>query len=406
MTACRFCGAGLTVQACDFGAQPLANRLVPLDAAEPDPRYPLRVMVCADCLLVQLEQTVDPASMFSDYNYQSSVSAFWQDHAAAFAAMAVDRFALGRQSLVIEVASNDGCWLRPFLGRGIACLGIDPAANLATAARGTGIPTLTAFFGEAVAGALARDGQRADLLVANNVLAHVPDLMDFVRGLAIVLAPTGVLSVEVPHVLAMLDGGQFDTVYHEHVCYFSATVLQRVFAAVGLAVFDADILPTHGGSLRLLAQHADTGRQPNTPALERIILTERAARLHQPERYMALSEAAARVTGGLRDFLGRRSGTVAGYGAAAKGTMLLNAAAVGPADITCVADANPLKQGRRMPGCRIPIVPVDHLRVVRPDYLLILPWNIADEIVRATDFIRDWGGRHVVPSPVLRLVRA
>jgi len=233
--------------------------------------------------------------------------------------------------------------------------------------------------------------------------------MDFVRGLAIILAPAGVLSVEVPHVLAMLDGAQFDTVYHEHVFYFSAFVLRQVFVAAGLAAFDAEILPTHGGSLRLLVQHGDTGRHQPTPALDRIVQAERAVGLHQPERYKVLAEAAARVVGGLRDFLARtrREGaTVAGYGAAAKGTMLLNAARVGPDEIVCVADANPLKQGRRMPGCRIPVVPVDHLRRVRPDYLLILPWNIADEIIQATGFIRDWGGRHVVPSPVLRVVGA
>lgn len=408
--ACRFCGADLTCEACDFGDQPLANNLVPMDApAAPDPRFPLRVMVCSACLLVQLEQTADPAAMFGDYRYLSSVSAFWRDHAARFAGMAVDRFGLTSENLVIEVGSNDGTLLREFVARGIPCLGVDPAANVAAEARRRGVSTLTAFFGEQTAAMLARSGKRADLLVANNVLAHVPALMDFVRGLALALAPGGVLSIEVPHVLAMLDGAQFDTIYHEHVFYFSASVLRAILAAAGLAVFDVETLPTHGGSLRLLVQHAGSGRHPATSALDRVIGAERAAGLEQPERYRTLADAAARVVGGLREFLdqARVDGrTVAAYGAAAKGTMLLNAAGASPADIMFVADANPLKQGHRMPGCRIPIVPPDRLRVARPDFLLVLPWNIADEIIAATRFIGAWGGRFVVPSPALRVIAA
>jgi len=406
--ACRFCGADLTCEACDFGDQPLANNLVPMDApAAPDPRFPLRVMVCPACLLVQLEQTAEPAAMFADYSYLSSVSAFWRDHAARFAAVAVDRFGLTGESLVIEVGSNDGTLLGQFVACGIPCLGVDPAANVAAEARRRGVPTLTAFFGEQTAAALARDGKRADLLVANNVLAHVPALMDFVRGLALALAPGGVLSIEVPHVLAMLEGAQFDTIYHEHVFYFSASVLRRVLAAAGLAVFDVQTLATHGGSLRLLAQHAGSGRHPATRSLDRVIAAERAAGLERPERYRTLADAAARVVGGLRKFLDRArmdGATVAAYGAAAKGTMLLNAAGAGAADIMFVADANPLKQGHRMPGCRIPIVPPDRLADARPDFLLVLPWNIADEIMQATSFIGAWGGRFVVPSPVLRVI--
>jgi SAM-dependent methyltransferase len=408
--ACRFCAAELTCEACDFGDQPLVNNLVPMDAPEtPDPRFPLRVMVCSNCLLVQLEQTADPAAMFSEYSYMSSVSAFWRDHTARFAVAAIDRFALTSESLVVEVGSNDGTLLREFQMRGVACLGIDPAANVAAEARRRGVPTLTAFFGEQTAATLARDGRQADLLVANNVLAHAPALLDFVRGFAVALAPNGVLSIEVPHVLAMLNGAQFDTVYHEHVFYFSAGVLQQVLAAVGLAVFDVVSLRTHGGSLRVLAQHAATGQHPTTSALEKIVAAERLAGLHDPQRYRVLGDEAARVVGGLRTFLGqaRADGTtVAAYGAAAKGTMLLNAAGVGSADIVFVADASPLKQGFRMPGCRIPIVPPDRLVAARPDFLLVLPWNIADEIMEATRFIADWGGRHVIPSPSLRVIAA
>jgi SAM-dependent methyltransferase len=408
--ACRFCGADLTCEACDFGDQPLANNLVPMDAPDaPDPRFPLRVMVCAGCLLVQLEQTADPAAMFGEYSYMSSVSAFWRDHTARFAGMAVSRFGLTADSLVVEAGSNDGTLLRDFQALGIPCLGVDPAANVAAEARRRGVPTLTAFFGTEAAARLAREGRRGDLLVVNNVLAHAPGLMDFVGGLALALAPGGVVSIEVPHVLAMLDGAQFDTVYHEHVFYFSAAVLQRVLAAVGLVVFDVEALPTHGGSLRVFAQHAETGRHRATSALEQIVAAERRAGLHQPERYRVLADEAADVVGGLRKFLdqARADGvTVAAYGAAAKGTMLLNAAGADSSDIVFVADASPLKQGLRMPGCRIPIVSPDRLVVVRPDFLLVLPWNIAGEIMEATRFIGAWGGRFVVPSPVLRVVAA
>jgi|SRR5580658_1944899 SAM-dependent methyltransferase len=408
--ACRFCGSGLTYEACDCGDQPLANQLVPMDAPDaPDARFPLRVMVCSSCLLVQLEQTADPGAMFVDYGYLSAVSAVWRDHVARFAAMAIDRFGLSGDDFVIEVGSNDGTLLGQFADRSIPCLGIDPAANIADAARGRGVPTMTAFFGEQIAADLKRDGKQASLLVANNVLAHGPVLMDFVSGLALALAPEGVLSIEVPHVLAMLRDDEFDTIYHEHVFYFSAFVLRDILAAAGLAVFDVELLPTHGGSLRVLAQHAGSGRQSVTPALDGIVEAERNDGLTRPERYRTLGDAAARVSGGLREFLDRArtdGAVVAGYGAAAKGTMLLNAAGIGPADIAFVADANPLKQGHRMPGCRVPIVPPERLRMERPDFLLILPWNIASEIMDATRFIGEWGGRFVVASPALRVIDA
>jgi SAM-dependent methyltransferase len=410
MTRCRCCGAPLTFEACDFGDQPLANRFVPMDAPlTPDPRFPLRVMVCTTCLLVQLERTPDPALLFGDYAYLSSVSESWLAHARRFADMAVDRFGLAANDLVMELGSNDGYLLREFVRRGIACLGVEPAANVAAEAQRRGIPTRTAFFGTATAAELVHDGQRATLLVANNVLAHVPALLDFVHGLAMVLAPDGVLSIEVPHLLAMLRGEQFDTIYHEHVCYFSAFVLQRILAAAHLAVFDAELLPTHGGSLRILAQHADTRRYTNTPTLDAIVAAETEAGLREPGSYRVLADAAARVVGGLRHFLDRartERASVAAYGAAAKGTMLLNAAQAGPADIRFVADANPLKQDHRMPGCRIPVVSPDRLHEARPDFLLILPWNIKQEIIEATQFIAQWGGRFVIPSPALHIVPA
>jgi SAM-dependent methyltransferase len=399
----------LTFVACDFGDRPLANRFILPDDDAPEPRFPLRLMVCETCLLVQLEQVPDPALLFGEYSYLSSVSSAWLAHGARFAAMAVTRFALHARSLVMELGSNDGGTLRAFMAHGIPCLGIDPAANVAQAARESGVPTRTAFFGADVAAALVAEGKRADLLIANNVLGHVPDLCGFVRGLSMVLAPGGVLSIEVPHVLALLRDGQFDTIYHEHVSYFSMLSLQRILAAAGLALFDIETLPTHGGSLRLLAQHAAGGRHATMPTVAATLAAERGDGLDTAARYASIGRDAARVADDLRHFLNgaRAEGwLVAAYGAAAKGTMLLNAAGAGPGDIAFVADANTLKQGRLMPGCRIPVTAPAQLRVARPAALVILPWNIADEIMQATAFIGGWGGRFVIPSPVLRVLNA
>jgi SAM-dependent methyltransferase len=407
--SCRSCGASLRFAACDFGDQPLANRFVAPGDDTPEPRFPLRVMVCGTCLLLQLETVPDPSLLFGEYSYLSSVSSAWLAHGERFAGMAAARFGLDARSLVMEVGSNDGGTLRPFLARGIRCLGIDPAVNVADAALRAGVPTRTAFFGEAAAASLAAEGLHANLLIANNVLGHVPDLRGFVRGLSRVLAHEGVLSIEVPHVLSLLRDGQFDTIYHEHVSYFSALSLDPLLAAAGLEIFDIETLSTHGGSLRLFVRRAGGGRHGVTSALASLIAAERDDGLDRVERYAAIGRDAARVTKALRDFLDaeRAQGrVVAAYGAAAKGTMLLNAAGTGARDIAYVADANPLKQGRLMPGCRIPIVAPEHLRAARPDRLLILPWNIAGEIMAATHFIGGWGGRFVIPLPKLRLVYA
>ncbi len=406
---CRSCGAALTFTACDFGDRPLANRFVAPEDETPEPRFPLHLMVCEACLLVQLEQVPDPALMFGEYSYLSSVSSAWLAHGARFAASAVERLGLGAGSLVMEVGSNDGGTLRAFIALGVPCLGVDPAANVAEAARRSGVPTRTAFFGADVGGALAAEGKPADLLIANNVLGHVPDLRGFARGLALVLAPGGALSIEVPHVLQLLRDGQFDTIYHEHVSYFSVLSLRQILAASGLAIFDVETLPTHGGSLRVWAQHAGSARHVATPAVAAMIAAERAEGLDRAARYASIGRDAARVAAELRGFLdgARAEGKrVAAYGAAAKGTMLLNAAGAGPRDIAFVADANPLKQGRLMPGCRIPVTDPEHLRAARPDALVILPWNIAEEIMQATAFIDGWGGRFVIPSPHLRIVPA
>ncbi len=357
--------------------------------------------------MVQLETVPDPALLFGEYSYLSSVSSAWLAHAARFAAIATSRFGLDAKSLVMEVGSNDGATLRPFLAHGIACIGVDPAANVAQAARRAGVPTRTAFFGDAVAASLVAEGLRADLLIANNVLGHVPDPRGFVNGLSHILARDGVLSIEVPHVLSLLREGQFDTIYHEHVSYFSVLSLDRLLTGAGLTIFDVETLPTHGGSLRLFVQHSDGGRHDVTQARGALIAAERDDGLDRPERYATIGRDAARVTADLRRFLDGESAqgrVVAAYGAAAKGTMLLNAAGAGARDIAFVADANGLKQGRLMPGCRIPIAPPEHVRAARPDRLLILPWNIADEIMAAMRFIGAWGGRFAIPLPALRVV--
>ena len=397
---CRHCGATLWHVAADFGEQPLANRFrLPADAA-PEPRYGLAVLVCEACLLVQLERAVPPEVLFADYAYLSSVSASWLAHAERFVAASCARFGLDAGSHVLEVASNDGYLLRGFVARGISCLGIEPAAGIAAVARAQGVPTHAAFFGDAVAAALETP---ADLVIANNVLAHAPSLADFVAGLARALAPGGVLSIEVPHVACLLRDGQFDTIYHEHVFYFSLLALTAVLARAGLSVFDVERLSTHGGSLRVFAQGLG-GRQTVTDRPAAMLAEERRAGLDRPESYDVIQAAARQAGGGLRRWReeARRCGLhVAAYGAAAKGAMLLNMAGFTAEDVAMVADANPLKQGRLMPGSGIPVVTPEQLRAARPDLVLILPWNIADEVAASLGWVSEWGGRLVVPGPAL-----
>lgn len=398
--ACRLCGAALRHSLVDLGAMPLANRLLTADELDrPEPRYPLHARVCVDCFLVQVESVVPPQEIFGDYSYFSSVSSSWVEHARRFAHDAAKRFGLDARSKVIEVASNDGYLLKHFVALGIPCLGIEPAANVAAVARAAGVPTEVRFFGSATAKEL---GLAADLLVANNVLAHVPDLNDFVAGLRVALKPAGVVSVEFPHLLNLLRETQFDTIYHEHFSYFSLGVVERAFARHGLTVFDVETLPTHGGSLRVFAARAEAART-QAPRVQDILAEEHGAGLDSLAAYADFGRRVETIRRNLLAFLDSHRSVIA-YGAAAKGATLLNYCGVGPDRIAFVADRSPHKQGRYMPGCRLPIRSPEEALTARPQHLLILPWNLRDEIMNEMQAIRSWGGRFVVAVPSLQVI--
>jgi 2-polyprenyl-3-methyl-5-hydroxy-6-metoxy-1,4-benzoquinol methylase len=400
---CRFCGAPVSRTFVDLGVQPLSNAYVDRRAADQaELFYPLHAFVCDECLLVQLAEFTPPDKIFSDYAYLSSMSDSWLDHCRSYAANMVERFAFDGSSLVVEIASNDGYLLRFFKDRGIPVLGIEPAANVAAIAEGKGIPSVTRFFGTTLAQQLLAEGRRADLVIGNNVLAHVPDLNDFVRGLSVLLAPDGVLTMEFPHVARLLEHTQFDTIYHEHFSYFSFATADRVLKAHGLVVFDVDELATHGGSLRVYAGHqAHTARRVSdrVPALH---AAERKQGLHDIGTYARFPDRVHEAKCALLEFLiarKREKKHIIAYGAPAKGNTLLNYCGVRTDFIDYAVDRNPLKQGKLLPGSRIPIEPPERIRETRPDYVLILPWNIKQEIARQLAFINEWGGRLFVPIP-------
>ncbi len=405
--ACRLCAAPLTRTFLDLGAMPLANAFLrPEQLAQPEPRYPLHARVCGACLLVQVDAVVRREEIFEDYAYFSSYSSSWVEHARRFAQSSVERFGLNAQSLVVEVASNDGYLLKHFVALGIPCRGIEPARNVAAVAEAAGVPTEVCFLGRATGTALRARGLAADLLIANNVLAHVPDLHDFVAGLAALLKPAGTLAIEFPHLLRLIREVQFDTIYHEHFCYFSLAPVERLLAEHGLKVFDIEPLPTHGGSLRLLAAPAESPR-PERPGLAAARSAERVADLDKLESYAGFEPKVRAVCAELTAFLetARRDGrkTVA-YGAAAKGNTLLNGCGIGAKHIAFAVDASPHKQGRYTPGSHLEIRPPAAVAAARPDYLLILPWNLREEIMAKLAFIRAWGGRFVLPIPHLQVL--
>jgi SAM-dependent methyltransferase len=405
---CRFCQAPLRTSFLDLGVTPpCQSHVSEARLREPETFHPLHARVCDACLLVQLPEELAPAAIFSEYAYFSSYSASWVAHAQRYTAMAIERFGLGAHSRVVEVASNDGYLLQHFVAAGVPVLGIEPAANVAKAAVARGVPTAVQFLGEATGRALAAEHGPADLVLGNNVLAHVPDLNDFVRGLRALLAPHGVLTLEFPHLQRLIEGRQFDTIYHEHFSYFSFTTAERVLAAHGLVLFDVEELPTHGGSLRLFARHAaDTARA----------IGPRVAALREREHGLGYDTVAghlgfeAEVRAIKRDLLAflidaRRAGkTVVGYGAPGKGNTLLNYCGIRTDFLDFTVDANPYKQGQYTPGSRIPIRAPQAIFEARPDYVLILPWNIKDEIVAQMAGIRAWGGRFVVPIPHLQVL--
>jgi 2-polyprenyl-3-methyl-5-hydroxy-6-metoxy-1,4-benzoquinol methylase len=405
---CRFCNASLRHVFVDLGMQPLANAyLTAADLKRSEPFYPLRLLVCAECFLVQVEDTVDPERLFSDYAYFSSYSDSWLRHAQTYAEMAVERFGLHGRSRVVEVASNDGYLLRFFATKGVEVLGIDPASNVAAVANANGVPTIVEFFGCAVARRLAAEGKQADLLVGNNVLAHVPNLNDFVAGLAVLLKPQGVLTMEFPHLMRLIDENQFDTIYHEHFSYFSMTTAHRIFAAHGLTLFDVEELPTHGGSLRIFARHALDGSKPITPRTTALLDQEKREGVTRLEIYRSFSDKVKATKRRLLEFLiaAKDAGkTIAGYGAPAKGNTLLNYCGIRTDFIEWTVDRSPHKHGHFLPGTHIPIYHPDRIREAKPNYLLILPWNLKDEVIQQMSYIREWGGKFVTPIPEVRVV--
>jgi SAM-dependent methyltransferase len=404
---CRGCGATVRESLVDLGVQPLSNAYVPVDQADGGEMfYPLHPMVCERCFFVQLGVFETPDSIFSDYAYFSSYSTSWLEHCGLHVARSVERLGLNGDSFVVEIASNDGYLLSSFVERGVRVLGVEPAANVAEEARRKGVATKTAFFGAAEGDAVAAEHGPADMMLANNVLAHVPDIHDFVEGFRRLLAPNGIITFEFPHLVPLLEQTQFDTIYHEHFSYLSLLALEPVFAAHDLRVVDVDRLATHGGSLRLWVAHAGSQHVP-ADAVAALRALERDRGLDRLETYRAF---AARVRKVKRDLLGfligaaERGESVVGYGAAAKGNTLLNYSGVRSDLVAFVVDRNPHKQGMLLPGVRLPIEPVERLRAARPDYVLILPWNLTAEITGQMADVRSWGGRFVVAVPELTII--
>ncbi len=404
---CRFCGAPLRHSFVDLGMSPLCESFVPaerLDAMEPF--YPLHVYVCDQCFLVQLTEYVSREAIFTEYAYFSSYSDSWLEHARRYVDAIVTRFSLGPGSRVVEVASNDGYLLQYFVARGIPALGIEPAANVAREAERKGVPTLVKFFGRDTARELVAEGSHADLLLGNNVLAQVPDLNDFVAGMALLLAPGGVITLEFPHLMRLVEGNQFDTIYHEHFSYFSLFATRRVFAAHGLRVFDVEEIGTHGGSLRIYGCHDGDSSNVPTPRVGELLQREVEAGLGGLAYYASFAERVKEAKRALLEFLvlTKRAGkTVVGYGAPGKGNTLLNYCGIRTDFLDYTVDRSPYKQGKFLPGTHIPIHAPERIAETRPDYVLILPWNLKDEIMQQLAYVRDWGGQFVVPIPAVQV---
>ncbi len=404
-TACRFCSAPLEHVVVDLGLSPLCqNRVTQEQLAQYEPFYPLKAYVCGECFLVQVLEHVSGEEIFSHYAYFSSYSDSWLAHAERYVDMAVSRFGLGKDSQVIEVASNDGYLLQFIVKKGIPALGIEPAANVGEAAKAKGVTSIAKFFGRQTATELAQAGTRADLLIANNVLAHVPDLNDFVGGMEILLKEDGVITVEFPHLMRLFEENQFDTIYQEHYCYFSLLTLQRVFDRHNLTIFDVEEIPTHGGSLRIYVRHKADANKPVTDAVGAIYDREVAAGLTDLATYTRFGKQVEETKRKLLEFLirVRREGKqVVGYGAPGKGNTLLNYCGIRQDFIDYTVDRNPMKQNTFLPGSRIPVYGPEKIEETQPDYVLILPWNLKDEIMGQLEHIRSWGGQFVIPIPEL-----
>lgn len=404
---CRLCGCKTEHTFVDLGMSPLCESfLLPNQLDTMEPYFPLRAVVCGECFLVQLGEYVRPEHIFTEYAYFSSYSTTWVRHAETYCNMIAKRLGLDADSLVVELASNDGYLLQHFLPLGIPVLGIEPAANVAKVAIDKGIPTRVDFFGTKLARELAASGQRADLIAGNNVLAQVPDLNDFVAGMAILLKPEGVITLEFPHLQRLMEENQFDTIYHEHFSYFSLVTIDVMAKRHGLKLIDVEELKTHGGSLRVYLAHAGSKREP-APSVAALLEREERIGLKQVATYASFDEQVRRTKRRLLSFLieAKDAGkTICGYGAPGKGNTLLNYCGIGRDFLDFTVDRNPYKHGRFTPGQHIPILPVEALDTAKPDYVLILPWNLKDEIVRQMSHIGTWGGKFIVPIPEVAVI--
>jgi len=404
---CRFCGMPLRNTFVDLGMSPLCESYVCRDQLnQMEPFYPLHVYVCGECFLVQLEAFVSAEHIFSDYAYFSSYSDSWVEHARLYTERMIERFHLGPHHHVVELASNDGYLLQHFVARGIPSLGVEPAANVAEVAMRKGILTVVKFFGENTAHELAAEGRMADLLLGNNVLAQVPDLNDFVKGMKILLKPQGVITLEFPHLMRLMAENQFDTIYHEHFSYFSLTTTVKIMAAHGLAVFDVEELPTHGGSLRVYACHGADASKPQSDRVGELLAREARAGFDTLGCYARFEEQVKETKRKLLAFLIKTKSegkSIAGYGAPGKGNTLLNYCGIRSDFLDYTVDRSPYKQGKFLPGTHIPIFHPDRIKETKPDYVMILPWNLKIEIMDQLSYIRSWGGRFVVPIPEVQV---
>jgi hypothetical protein len=404
---CRHCSKPLTHTFLDLGFAPPSNAyLSEADLTKPEKYYPLKVMVCDQCWLVQTEDYAQADELFSaDYAYFSSTSSGWLAHAESYANHITKTLGLNSESLVIEVASNDGYLLKNFVASGIPCIGIEPTESTVTAAEKLGIPVIREFFGETLGKSLAREGKQADLIVGNNVYAHVPDINDFTRGLKATLKSTGTITLEFPHLMQLIEHTQFDTVYHEHFSYLSLHTVSQIFETVGLRIWNVEELSTHGGSLRVYGCHIEDARE-TTASVEKLLDEEQKNGLRQLETYLSFQPRANKVKNDLIQFLiekARAGKIVVAYGAAAKGNTLLNYAGIKPDLLPLVFDAALAKQNKYMPGSHIPILPPSYIQDLKPDYVLILPWNIAEEVIKQNSAVREWGGKFVTAVPEIKI---
>jgi C-methyltransferase C-terminal domain/Putative zinc binding domain/Methyltransferase domain len=405
--SCRLCGSDVLRSFVDLGAMPPCELFLTAESADAmEPTYPLHVRICGECLLVQLPVLITPEETFTDYAYFSSYSSSWVKHAEQFVSAAIERLRLEVDSFVVEVGSNDGYLLQHIVDRWIPCLGIEPSVNVGQAARERGVPTLTAFLTPEIGAEICRLRGPADLVVANNVYAQVPNVVDFTRGLRTLVANDGWVSIEVQHLLALVRGTQFDTLYHEHFQYYTLLTGQRALASGGLTLVDVELLHTHGGSIRMWARPSEIAGEPSS-AVREVLAAEEAAGLHTVEGHGGFAAAVSRVRNDLVAFLigARQDGKrVVGYGAPGKGNTLLNYCGIRPDLLTYTVDRNPYKHGRFTPGTRIPVYPPERIGQDRPDYVLVLPWNLREELVEQLAYIKEWGGKLIFPIPTLELV--